>query len=217
MTTIAKRTAPGSAVRTAGYVHAAAWILGLAAAWGAAPEVGDTHAEITTMYADRPVQTLVQALFVHGVAAVGLLVVGSGLVDRARRTGNTAAGWAGWAGRAAGALAGVQLVLEVIAISGADPASPGRTGALFEAVQRTDGVKMLVLAALAAATCAASRHSTLLRRGEVVIGWALAVTITVSGIGYLLLSTALTPVAFISLPLLLIWIAALGAALGRRT
>ncbi|MGW7456377.1 hypothetical protein [Streptomyces sp. NPDC054797] len=51
---------------------------------------------------------------------------------------------------------------------------------------------------------------------EVVIGWVLAVTITASGIGYVLLSTALTPTALISLPLLLIWIAALGAALGRR-
>lgn len=218
MSTTVKGPTPGSTVCTAGYVHSAAWILGLVAAWGATPEVGDTPAGITAAYADRPVQALVQALLVHGVAAVGLLVLGSGVLDWARRTGNTAAGLAGWAGRAAGALAGAQLVLELIAISGADPASPGRTGALFEAVQRTDGVKMLALATLAAATCAVSRHrhSTLLRRWEIVIGWALAVTITVSGIGYLLLHTAVTPVAFISLPLLLIWIAALGAALGRR-
>ncbi|MFF3396120.1 hypothetical protein ACFYW1_35050 [Streptomyces sp. NPDC002669] len=218
MTTIAEGPVPGSAARTAGYVHAAAWVLGLAVAWGAAPEVGDTDAGITAMYAERPVQTMAQALLVHGVAAVGLLVVGSGLGDRARRTGDTTARAAGWAGWGAGALAGVQLVLELIAISGADPASPGRTGALFEAVQRTDGVKMFALAVLAAATCVASRHghSALLRRGEAVIGWALAVTIAVSGIGYLFLSTALTPVAFISLPLLLIWIAVLGAALSRR-
>ncbi|WP_406724942.1 hypothetical protein WJ438_10155 [Streptomyces sp. GD-15H] len=82
-------------------------------------------------------------------------------------------------------------------------------------VQRVDGVKMFALAALAAATCAASRHGSLLRRWKAVTGWALAVTITASGIGYLLLSTALTPTAFVSLPLLLVWIAALGAALGR--
>ncbi|MFF9505426.1 hypothetical protein ACF1BU_18705 [Streptomyces sp. NPDC014724] len=216
MTASAKEPATGVTVRAAGYVHAAAWILGLAAAWGATPEVGDTHAGITTAYADRPVQVVVQALLVHGVAAVGLLVVGSGLLDRARRTDNTAARSAGWAARVAGALACVQLVVELIAVSGADTASPGRTGALFEAVQRADGVKMFALAALAAAACVASRHGTLLRRWEVVIGWVLAATITASGIGYLLLSTTLTPAAFLSLPLLLIWIAALGAALGRR-
>ncbi|WP_329123912.1 hypothetical protein [Streptomyces sp. NBC_01353] len=216
MTTIAEEPATGITARAAGYAHAAAWILGLAVAWGATPEVGDTHAAITAAYADRPVQAVAQTLLVHGVAAVGLVVIGSGLLDRARRTGNTTAGLAGWAGRVAGVLAFVQLVLELIAVPGADPASPDRTGALFEAVQRADGVKMFVLAALAAAACAASRHGTLLRRWEVVIGWLLAATLTASGIGYLLLSTALTPTAFISLPLLLIWIAALGTALTRR-
>ncbi|MFE4801099.1 hypothetical protein ACFRFL_40480 [Streptomyces sp. NPDC056708] len=216
MTAIAKDPATGVTARAAGFIHAAAWILGLAAAWGATPEVGDTHVGITTAYADRPVQAVAQALLVHGVAAVSLVVVGSGLLDWARRTSNTAACMAGWAGRVAGALAFVQLVLELIAVPGADPASPGRMGALFEAVQRADGVKMFALAALAAAACAASQHGTLLRRWEVVIGWVLAATITASGIGYLLLSTALTPTAFISLPLLLIWIAALGAALRRR-
>ncbi|MFF2964775.1 hypothetical protein ACFVT1_39220 [Streptomyces sp. NPDC057963] len=216
MTTIAKEPAGGITACAAGYTHAAAWILGLAAAWGATPEVGDTHAGITAAYADRPVQAVAQALLVHGVAAVGLVVVGSGLLDWARRTGSTAARSAGWAGRVAGALAWVQLVVELIAVPGADPASPDRTGTLFEAVQRADGVKMFVLAVLAAAACVASRHGTLLRRWEVVVGWVLAATITASGIGYLLLSTALTPAAFISLPLLLIWIAVLGAALGRR-
>ncbi|MFJ7199939.1 MULTISPECIES: hypothetical protein [unclassified Streptomyces] len=215
MTTIAGEPATGTTARAAGYAHAAAWLLGLAAGWGAAPEVGDTPAGIATAYADRPVQAVAQALLVHGVAAAGLVVVASGLLDRTRRTGNASARPAGWAGVVAGALAFLQLVLELIAIPGADPASPGRTGAVFEVVQRVDGVKMLALAVLAAAACAASRHGTLLRRWELVTGWALAATITVSGIGYLLLSTVLAPAAFISLPLLLIWIAALGAALRR--
>ncbi|MEU5093384.1 hypothetical protein [Streptomyces sp. NPDC020996] len=216
MTMIAAGQATGTASRAAGYTHAAAWIVGLAVAWGATPEAGDTDAHIATAYADRPVQAIAQVLLVHGVAAASLAVVGSGLLGWAHRTGNATARFAGWAGTAAAALAAVQLVLELIAVSGADPASPGRTGALFEAVQRLDGVKMFALAALAAAACVASRHDALLRRWETVTGWALAVTITASGIGYLLLSTALTPMAFVSLPLLLVWIAMLGAALGRR-
>ncbi|MFF9349356.1 hypothetical protein [Streptomyces sp. NPDC014734] len=218
-TTVTEPAAGVITARTAGYAHAAAWILGLAVAWGATPEAGDTYAEITAAYADRPFRAVAQALLVHGVAAAGLMVVGSGLVDWARRTGSTGArqaGWAGWAGRIAGALACVQLVLELIAVTGAGPSASGRTGALFEAVQRVDGVKMLALAALAAAVCAASRHGALLRRREIVLGWVLAATITASGIGYLFLSTALTPTAFLSLPVLLIWIAVLGTALTRR-
>jgi hypothetical protein len=218
MTTTAAEptTATSNRVRAAGYAHAAVWIVGLAVAWDTTPEVGDTHARIAAAYADRPVQAMAQALLVHGVAATGLAVIGAGLLGLARRTGNAAARFAGWSGTAAAALAFVQLVLELIAVPGADPASPGRTGALFDVVQRVDGVKMFALAALAAAVCTASRHGSLLRRWEVVTGWALAATITSSGVGYLLLSTALTPMAFVSLPLLLVWIAALGAALGRR-
>lgn len=216
MTTIATSPATALTARAAGYTHAAAWIVGLAVAWGVTPEVGDTHARIAAAYADRPVQAIAQALLVHGVAAAGLVAVGAGLRGWARRTGNAGARFAGWAGTAAGALAFVQLVMELIAVPGADPASPDRSGALFEAVQRVDGVKMLALAALAAAVCTASRQRTLLRRWEVVLGWGLAATIATSGTGYLLLHTALTPMAFVSLPLLLVWIAALGAALGRR-
>ncbi|GAA2961313.1 MULTISPECIES: hypothetical protein [Streptomycetaceae] len=213
----APMTATVTAARAAGYTHAAAWTVGLAIAWGDTPAAGDTQVRIATAYADQPVQTIAQAVLVHGVAAAGLLVVGSGLLGWARRTGNATARFAGWAGTAAAVLAAVQLVLELIAVSGADPASPGRTAALFEAVQRVDGVKMFTLAALAAAACASSRHGSLLRGWESVTGWALAATITVSGIGYLLPATGLSPAAFLSLPLLLIWIAALGAALARRS
>ncbi|MER5778986.1 hypothetical protein ABT144_32830 [Streptomyces sp. NPDC002039] len=58
--------------------------------------------------------------------------------------------------------------------------------------------------------------TTLAREPATGISARAAGTITASGFGCLLLSTALASTAFISLPLLLIWIAALGAALGRR-
>ncbi|MFD4611929.1 hypothetical protein ACFWOT_28420 [Streptomyces sp. NPDC058440] len=107
MTVIATGSAAAPTSRAAGYTHATAWIVGLAVAWGATPEVGDTHARIATAYADRPVQAITQALLVHGVAAAGLVVVGSGLLGWARRTGNATARFAGWVGTAAAALASV--------------------------------------------------------------------------------------------------------------
>jgi hypothetical protein len=41
------------------------------------------------------------------------------------------------------------------------------------------------------------------------------VALVVSGIGYLLLSSALAPAAFVSGPLLLVWVTATGIWLGR--
>jgi hypothetical protein len=213
MTAVA--TTPTSRTRAGGYVHAAGWVAGLAVGWGATPEAGDSHAEIATAYADHPAQAIGQALLTHGVAAAGLAVVAAGLLRWARRTGSRAARTAGWAGTAAAALACVQLLLELVSVPGADPASPGTAGTLFDAGQRVDGVKMFALAVLAAGACAATRHATLLRRWESLTGWALAAAITLSGIGYVLLSDALMPVAFVSLPLLLVWIVALGTALAR--
>ncbi|NGN62664.1 hypothetical protein G5C51_01935 [Streptomyces sp. A7024] len=196
--------------RVAGYTHAAGWLAGIAIAWGATPELGDSHTEIATAYADHSAQAIAQAVLVHGLAPAGLAVVAAGLLGRARRAGNRTARIAGWSGLAAAALAAVQLVLELIAISGADSAAPGTTAALWETVQRVDGLKMFALAALAVAACLAARGRQLLRRWEVVVGWTLAAAITLSGIGYLLLSTALAPAAYLSLPLLLVWVVVLG-------
>lgn len=215
MTANVTATTSTAAPRTAGYVHAAAWIGGIAAAWGATPEVGDSNAEIATAYADHAPQAVVQAVLVHGLAPAAVAVIAVGLLGRARRVGGRAARIAAGAGFAAAALAAVQLVLELIAIPGADPASPDTTATLWETVQRVDGVKMFAFAALAVATCLAAREGKWLRRRELAVGWALTAAIVLSGIGYVLLSTALAPLAFLSLPLLLVWLVVLGTALDR--
>ncbi|MFC9760023.1 hypothetical protein [Streptomyces sp. NPDC056921] len=178
MTTIAKQSPPGIITGAAGYAHAGAWILGLAAAWDAASGIGDTHTDIAAAYVDRPAQAVPQALLVHGVAAACLAVVGSGVLSRARRSGSLTACVAGWAGIVVAALACVQLALELVAILGADPSSSRGGGALFETVLRTDGAKMLTLAMFAAATCTASRRDALLRLWEVVSGWALGAALS---------------------------------------
>ena len=75
---------------------------------------------------------------------------------------------------------------------------------------------MLLLAAVAAMTFA------LIRRGGLPLpGWlayvsvALALAISISGIGYLLLLSGPALAAWVSLPLLLIWVTATGIALAR--
>ena len=48
------------------------------------------------------------------------------------------------------------------------------------------------------------------------LGVLLAVALVVSGVGYLLPSSALAPAAYVSGPLLLVWVTATGISLGGR-
>jgi len=74
---------------------------------------------------------------------------------------------------------------------------------------------MLALAAMAAGGAALVRRTHLLPGWLGYLGALLAVALVVSGIGYLLLSSALAPAAFVSGPLLLVWVTATGIWLGR--
>jgi hypothetical protein len=98
------------------------------------------------------------------------------------------------------------------------PSSPidGGNRLLFAAVNRLDGVKMLALAAMAAGGAVLVRRTRLLPSWQGYLGFLLAVALVVSGAGYLLLSSALAPAAFVSGPLLLVWVTATGISLGRR-
>jgi hypothetical protein len=73
---------------------------------------------------------------------------------------------------------------------------------------------MLALAAMAASGAALVRRTRLLPGWLGHLGVVLAVALVVSGIGYLLLSSTLAPAAFVSGPLLLIWVTAVGISPG---
>jgi hypothetical protein len=98
----------------------------------------------------------------------------------------------------------------------------GQAGTLFEAVNRLDGVKMFALAVLALAGAAlagkagVAGKAALLPRWLRYAGGALAATITVSGIGYLLLIGTLAPMAYVAGVLLLVFVTGTGVALGRK-
>ena len=92
----------------------------------------------------------------------------------------------------------------------------GRAGTLFAAINRLDGVKMLALAAMAAGGAALVRRTHLLPGWLGYLGALLAAALVVSGIGYLLLSSALAPAAFVSGPLLLVWVTAAGISVAGR-
>ncbi|MYW03876.1 hypothetical protein [Streptomyces sp. SID3343] len=180
---------------TAGYVHAAAWIVGLTVGAGALPEAGDSHAEIAAAYDGHAAQAIGQSVLVHGIAAAAIAAVAVALTGRGMRL----AGWTAWL---AAALAAGQLALEQVAIAASDP---DRVGTLYNLSLRVDGVKMLAFAVVAVATTA-----VLAKPWQRWTAYATAATITVSGLGYLFANTALGGAAILSLPLLLVSVALLG-------
>jgi hypothetical protein len=98
----------------------------------------------------------------------------------------------------------------------ARPGEAGLAGAVNDAITRLDGAKMVLLALVAAAVAVAVRDRTLpLPRWLSPLAAVLAVAIAVSGVGYLALSDAAASAAWVSLPLLIVFITASGLATAR--
>lgn len=75
---------------------------------------------------------------------------------------------------------------------------------------------MLALAALAVVGIGLARRGVL-PRWLGYTGGFLAVALVVTGIGYLLLNTTLARAAFVSLPLLLVWVTGTGVGIARTS
>lgn len=203
--------------------YSAAWLAGLTVA-AAGTDVTSSGAEVVRAVRGHEAATAGQYVLTELVAAAALAVTVAAVArytsGRAARRDDRAGARASRGLRAsafaAAALSSVQgvlgLVLALVAVPGDDAAT---AGALSEAINRTDGVKMFVLAAMAMLAVRAGR-------GGALPGWltpvavALAVTVTASGVGYLLLVPSFALAAYASLPLLLVWVTGAGVAAARR-
>ena len=117
---------------------------------------------------------------------------------------------------AAAAIALVQCALGLYLALSLVPADHAGTAAVVsETVNRLDGVKMIVLATMAAAGTVLARQTGLLPRWLRWAGVALVIAIIASGVGYGLLNDTLALAAWASLPLLLVWVTGAGIVLGR--
>jgi hypothetical protein len=224
MTSIATSRSAGGRSRlltvpaVAGVAYLVAWVAGLAV-WPSNLDVAASGSQVVAAYTGHRGVAMTQSLLVHGVAAVALAVVVLALGQAARRRDGGPLGPAVVvAGVGAAAVSLLQCALGLLLAGSAVPdGDSGRAGSLFAAINRLDGVKMLALAAMAASGAALVRRTRLL---PVRLGWLgvlLAVALVVSGVGYLLLSSALAPTAFVSGALLLVWVAAAGISLEGRS
>jgi hypothetical protein len=137
------------------------------------------------------------------------------LASAARARGQITAGQitAGRFALASGLTAAIISVLQFgLGLLLATTSSPGTAQLAYAAVNRMDGGKMLALAVLGAAGAAMTPLPKWLR----ITGIALAVSIAVSGVVYLLLLSSLAAAAGPALVLLLIFITGCGIIIGMQ-
>ena len=212
------------AVGAVGIAYSASWIIGLCS-WPANPAVTLNADGVTSAFAAHSGIAAVQYTFTEGLPAAGLAVVAVALSRAA--AGAASDGQAGGrpgplsrlvltAGVLAAAVSTVQWVLGLVLATVAAPHGEHAASlTLFQIVNRLDGVKMFLLAGLAAGGTALARRAVL-PRWLGVSGTVLAVLLLGSGVGYLLLNPTLAPLAYVDGPLLLFWVTGTAVVSGRR-
>ena len=192
-----------------GIAYALSWIAGLSIP-APSPPLSASGAEITAALAGHGTAVAAQFTLTEGLPAAGLAVVSMALARAASRSGAAAAARAAFVAGLAAAL--VSLVQFLLGMALASASGPGTAHALYDAVNRLDGIKMFLLAIVGLAGAA----SAVLPRWLRWTGIALAVALVCSGVPYLLLWSGGAVLAYVSGPLLLLFITGSGIALGRR-
>jgi hypothetical protein len=212
-----RRTGLTTVPAIAGFAYVTAWVIGLAVA-NSSTNVRPTGGEIIAGFAGHEAAATAQFALTEGAASVALAVVAiavgrAGLRTSAARPATILIGTA----TAAAAIALVQCALGVYLVISVTPAGHAGTAVtLNDTITRLDGAKMFLLAVMAAAGTVMARRTGILPRWLRWTGVALVVAIIASAIGYALLNNALAVAAWISLPLLLIWVTGAGIVVGRR-
>jgi hypothetical protein len=228
MTTQPAATAPSMSVgrrsrnliaapAVAGIAYTAAWVLGLAV-WPSNLDVAASNVKVVATFSAHQSAAMAQYLLVEGLAAIALAVVMIALRRAARRRGADRVGVATVvAGFTAVALSLAQCALGLVLAGAVAPdGETDRAGRLFDLINRMDGVKMVVLAAMAVTGVGLVRRAVLPRW----LGYTaalLAVALIVSGAGYRVLNATLAQAVFLSGPLLLVWVTGAGVALARTS
>jgi hypothetical protein len=192
-----------------GIGYSLSWIAGLSVK-APSPAFGAPGRDIVTAFAGHQVALATQLALTEGLPAAGIAVVSLALARAAREHG---AIFAGRIVRLSGLVAATISALQfVVGMGLVATHAPATAHLLFGAVNRMDGVKMLTLAVLGLAAARAGVLPRWLRYA----GVALGVTITVSGLVYLLLLQSLMVAAGPALALLLVFITGAGLTLGTR-
>jgi hypothetical protein len=193
----------------AGIAYVVTWVVGLGV-WPVNLALNATAAQVAASHRAHPAEATVQYLLIEGLAALlfGFVLACVLRANRDRASGQIAGPAVLSAVAVITSLA--QCILGLLVTAAATGGHVATSGSLFELLNRLDGVKMFALAG-ATAWLAATRPALprWLRRATVLVALALIT----SGCAYVTLTNGLAWTAFVSGPLLLLWVASAGIAL----
>jgi hypothetical protein len=202
---------------TAGVAYTISWVVGLFI-FSASAQVHPSGARLIAAYSGHRGVAALQFLLTEGMPALALAVVVWALAGAARAAGErrlalTALG----TGLGAATISFTQFLLGLYFTGRVIPdGDAGSAASVNATINRLDGPKMFLLAALALVGIALIRRGLLRApRWLTYLGPALAATIAISGMGYLLLLSGPALLAWVSLPLLLAWVTSVGVILAR--
>ena len=153
----------------------------------------------------------------EGVAGAALAIVVLSASRAARRRGARLAGLAvAIFGLTVTVVSWVELGLGAWLIGWLVPERrAGTAGAVYHAVNRIDGAKMLVLAAMALAISVVALRTVSLPRWLAPLGFLMAASLAVSGLGWILLAPGLSQAVWVGGTFMLIVVTATGITLRR--
>jgi hypothetical protein len=198
----------------AGIGYTVAWVLSFVVG-APMPSVAASGDQIVAAFAGHDWPVIVNLVLSEGVAAVALAAVTLMVARAARRAGARRAGLAvAVFGVAAAAVSWAELVMAAwLQFGPVDAGHAAAAGTLWSTIQRIDGAKLFVLAAMAVALAVLSLTSAVLPRWLALLAHPLAISLVIAGIGLLLLASALSVAVFVSGVLLLAVVTATGATL----
>jgi hypothetical protein len=195
----------------AGFAYVAAWLIGLLAA-PSGPSLTASPQSIQAYFATNHSAFLTQSILVHGVAGAALIALAVLLAvsfrERARASARLNKAVMG-AGLAAGAVSFVQVGFAVAL--NLHLASGGRvttTSALFDAINKADSIKLACLALVVYLVTSLTARAGALPRSIRGLGYALIPILPLGGLAFIVDNMVLNIVLTLSLPILLLWTAA---------
>jgi hypothetical protein len=211
-----------SAPALAGVGYAVAWIASQLT--GAPnPSIAAPGTQLVASFAGHGGSMLAMFVLAEGVASIALILVvvfvaraarQPGIRHSARLAAMTAAGF----GIASAVVSLTELGLGAWLFGTVLPQRRTATfGTVFHALERLDGAKMFLLAAMAVALSAVAISAPILPRWLAPIGFLLGAGLVVSGLGWVLLAPGLSNSVYVSGVLLVVFVTATGVTLALRT
>ena len=211
--TTAPTTGRPSAARwttVAGIAYVSGWLAGLFVAPPAPPASADS-ATVHGYFLEHGLAILLQSLLVHALPGIALAVLALTVAAATRSTGRLRHGVIA-AGVAAAVVSLTQVGFAVAAVATATGAADVTTQTLFHAINIADTVKLAALAGFVTTATLAARRAGMAPTWVCLPAAVLVPLLPVGGTAFLVDSPILTVVLTASLPLLLLWAAAITLA-----